>query len=562
MDESAPPVNLTENNNRNRFLASSKSYHLFNIKRNYFYNSSISKNKINNKSKKKKDNIKIKNVEKEPYKVNIAIDTEKLELLKQKNLVELIQLLEFTCDIFLNDSRYVNKTCNIFKIIKNKEKRRYEIIIDNKKEEEERQNGEQKNDEDENEEEEYYENKEEEEDEEEEDYNDDINIKNKISNKNSFYKENSVKSVINFKTINLNSKNKKNRINIVINNKHNDYRRENNEKRIINDKTFDFNKTYSISWRRTNVLDEIDNKTIWNNPPPIPKIINDSESENNEEEEEEEDENINEIRKRNYKHFKCTDCDLRYNTIEEMTKHHYNIHDKNKIKERKKAEKERKKSRKRENDMKFETWAENRIGKKYSHNNINPQNKNIYKKEINEAEDQAIFDEEEERIKEKFQFNLEKINKNKGLKIGKIMKDITRKRKIIINNLKEEFELDYEADLNNNVINQGLNQIIKDIREKELKKINDEADKEIKILERERNMEFEELRIKKKKYEEQKRQEEERRRKLEEMRRKQEEEERRRKIEEMKNEEKTRRRKKKKNGRIKEKTRRRKEEEV
>jgi len=182
-----------------------------------------------------------------------------------------------------------------------------------------------------------------------------------------------------------------------------------------------------------------------------------------------------------------------------MTKHHYNIHDKNKIKERKKAEKERKKSRKRENDMKFETWAENRIGKKYSHNNINPQNKNIYKKEINEAEDQAIFDEEEERIKEKFQFNLEKINKNKGLKIGKIMKDITRKRKIIINNLKEEFELDYEADLNNNVINQGLNQIIKDIREKELKKINDEADKEIKILERERNMEFEELRIKKKK---------------------------------------------------------------
>ena len=92
MDESAPPVNLTENNNRNRFLASSKSYHLFNIKRNYFYNSSISKNKINNKSKKKKDNIKIKNVEKEPYKVNIAIDTEKLELLKQKNLVELIHL--------------------------------------------------------------------------------------------------------------------------------------------------------------------------------------------------------------------------------------------------------------------------------------------------------------------------------------------------------------------------------------------------------------------------------------------------------------------------------------
>ena len=47
---------------------------------------------------------------------------------------------------------------------------------------------------------------------EEEDYKDDINIKNKIPNKNSFYKENSVKSVINFKTINLNSKNKKNRI--------------------------------------------------------------------------------------------------------------------------------------------------------------------------------------------------------------------------------------------------------------------------------------------------------------------------------------------------------------
>ena len=59
-------------------------------------------------------------------------------------------IIEFTCDIYLNDSRYVNKTCNIFKIIKNKEKRRYEIIIDSKKEEEERQNGEQKNDGDEN----------------------------------------------------------------------------------------------------------------------------------------------------------------------------------------------------------------------------------------------------------------------------------------------------------------------------------------------------------------------------------------------------------------------------
>ena len=393
MDESAPPVNLTENNNRNIFLASNNSYRLFNIKRNYFYNSSISKNKINYKSQKKKDNIKIKNVEKEPYKVNIAIDTEKLELLKQKNLVELIQLLEFTCDIYLNDSRYVDKTCNIFKIIKNKEKRRYEIIINNKKEEEERQKGEQKSDEDDNKENEYYENEEEEEEE------DDINIKNTIQNKNSFCKENSVKSVINFKTINLNSKNKKNRIDIINKNKYNDYRRENNEKRIINDKTFDFNKTYSNSWRRTNVLDEIiDNKSICNNPPPIPKIINDSESENNEEEEEEEDEDINEIPKRNYKHIKCTDCDLRYNTIEEMTKHHYNIHDKNKIKERKNAEKERKKSRKKEKDMKFETWAENSIGKKYSHNNINSQIKNIYKKEINNTEVLPIFDEEEERI--------------------------------------------------------------------------------------------------------------------------------------------------------------------
>ena len=129
MDESAPPVNIIENKNMNIFLIYNNSYKLFNTEENHFYNSSKSKNKINHKSKIEKDINKTIETKKEKYKAYIAIDTERLKLLAHNNLIELIQLIEFTCDIYLNDLRYVDKTYNIFKIINNKENKRYDIII-------------------------------------------------------------------------------------------------------------------------------------------------------------------------------------------------------------------------------------------------------------------------------------------------------------------------------------------------------------------------------------------------------------------------------------------------
>ena len=152
MDESAPPVNFTDNKNRNRFLAHNKSYQLFNIKKNCFYNSSISKNEIHHINKRKKEKLIIKESKNEHKKIQISIDTEKLEHLEQKNLIELIQLIEYTCDLYLNDLRYVNKTYNIFKIIKNKEKKRYDIIINNNDKKTKKENEDFKSDENEDEE--------------------------------------------------------------------------------------------------------------------------------------------------------------------------------------------------------------------------------------------------------------------------------------------------------------------------------------------------------------------------------------------------------------------------
>ena len=170
----------------------------------------------------------------------------------------------------------------------------------------------------------------------------------------------------------------------------------------------------------------------------MPKIINDSESGNEEEEEEEEEEEKEKeekIKINNWKnnHIKCTDCVLFYDNVEEMSKHYYNIHDKNKIKEKNNKEKERKKSRKKEINIKFNQWTENRIGKKINHTqkNINTQKGEINKKELNIDEKEKIIDEEEE-IKEKFKSDLDNVFKNKGLKIGKKMKEISIKRNIII----------------------------------------------------------------------------------------------------------------------------------
>ena len=55
-------------------------------------------------------------------------------------------------------------------------------------------------------------------------------------------------------------------------------RNENNQNKIYhlinNNKTIDFNRTFTNSWRRTNMPNEISNNSFYNNPPPVPKIIN------------------------------------------------------------------------------------------------------------------------------------------------------------------------------------------------------------------------------------------------------------------------------------------------
>ena len=117
----------------------------------------------------------------EQYKTRIAIDTRDLKCLEHKNLIELIQLIQSTCKLSLNDWRYIDKIYNIFKIIKNKEKDCYDIIINNKK----NKNGqkidiEKYNNEEEKEEEE----EEEEEDEEEDDSEYKCDKKNSKINKN------------------------------------------------------------------------------------------------------------------------------------------------------------------------------------------------------------------------------------------------------------------------------------------------------------------------------------------------------------------------------------------
>ena len=208
MDESAPPVNFTDNKNRNRFISHKNSYQLFNIKKKCFFNSSISKNEIHHKSKRKKDKLIIKENKDELKKIQIAIDTEKLEQLEHKNLIELIQLIEFTCDLFLNDLRYVDKTYNIFKIIKNKEKKRYDIIINNNDKKTKNE-------------------------EVEDNSNENNNIKKIVQSKNSFSNKNQLKNTINFKTIDLNNTNRHNIIKNRTDKEHNN-KNENNRNKIIN----------------------------------------------------------------------------------------------------------------------------------------------------------------------------------------------------------------------------------------------------------------------------------------------------------------------------------------
>ena len=287
--------------------------------------------------------------------------------MEHKYLVELIQLIEYACDLSLNDYRYADKTYGIFKIIKNEEKKGYDIIINDNNEKKlqkkDKIEDEKFDDNEEEEEEEEEENKEEEEEEDD----DNNSMKGKIKNEKYFIKESPKKSIINFKNINLSNKEKQN--NIIYNN--------NQKNKII-----DFNQTYNKYKDNPNIFNDINtiNKTpYFNNAPPIPNIVNNNDSQSEDEyDEEEEEENKEKKNEKNIKNYvKCTDCDLVYATIEQMTEHYYNIHNKNKIKDQIKSRKEKTKSKKKEINQNFEQWAEKRkiIKSNSNEKNINCQNK-------------------------------------------------------------------------------------------------------------------------------------------------------------------------------------------
>ena len=119
MNEYAPPIFLFSDKKKYRDSSQKKSYKIFDTKKERFYNSSISKNKINFRDTRSKScKKKIKKDKNKKYKTRIAIKKDYLENLENKDLIELIQFISYTCDLTLNDDRYIGKTCGIFQIKK------------------------------------------------------------------------------------------------------------------------------------------------------------------------------------------------------------------------------------------------------------------------------------------------------------------------------------------------------------------------------------------------------------------------------------------------------------
>ena len=357
MNYNAPPVRGEKDYYRKSRQKKTKSYKLFDPKKHRFHNSAIKEDHYS-KSKKKK------NKEKNKYKIRISIDTEKLKSLENKDLIQLIQMIEYTCDLTLNDYRYNDKTCGIFKIIESKEKKGYDIIINEKKDEIEKEDKSSNN----------------EEEEEKEDSDNNVNLNNSVGSESYFESNKKNNNRINFKAINFKEEEKKDFINEFNNKKYNNIIKLPNNKNNINsnehkeNKNSDFYQTLPNFYKRPKVFDETFPK---NNPPPFPTIINKDKSEEEEEEEEEENEEEEEKYNSDIKGIKCTDCDLIYETIEGMIKHNYDIHNKIQKKVKKIMEKEIKSE---EIDEKFEEWAEKRL---YKHKNININDNNIKDKKGN-----------------------------------------------------------------------------------------------------------------------------------------------------------------------------------
>ena len=424
MDYGAPPVNFQLNNNPNKNLSE-----ISNIKENSFSDTFNINNKINLNNE-----IKV-NKNKEENKIRININSKKLELLTHSNLVELIQFIEYTCDLTLNDQRYENKTYNIFKIIKNKDKKCYDIIIDD---------------------------------------NAQLFKQNINSKKYIFFNDKSNKSYLNEeKDENFNMiKIKRNKENIYrINNKDINVKNKgisyiNNQKNEINfDDKINPNKRINLSNQK-----HTNNKIYEYNNINNHKYINDN-FENEKEEEEEEENNIINDKTKNF--IKCTDCDLVYDTVEEMAKHYYLIHDTSKKKEEIKIEKKVINNKKEEVNKNFEKWAEKRV----QNNNKN------------------IIDEEKEENKKKMTEDIEKIFKEKGLKIQEKMKEITLEKRKILEGLKDIKFKDKESEEAKRI---EINKYIKERRRKEKERINQETKELIKQLKNENKRKITEIKLNKK----------------------------------------------------------------
>ena len=420
MENSAPPANCELNNYKNK--SKKETYQLFDNNKNQIHNFLFDndENNFNNKSK----NMKNEFIKKDNT-IRISIDTEKMKALPHKNLIELIQFIEFTCDLTLNDCRYVDNTYNIFKIIKNKEKGGYDIIIQDFNEEKQSKKG--------DEDKKLYGEDEVEEQEDKVDYDYDEDDSYKKNENNHIEEENIINSGFKIEE-SQNYLYKNNDKNFTINNQINQISNDQNANKIL-----DFNYSYNNINQKTKILNGIysnnNNNIFYNSPKMI--FIN----------------NNNSI-------IKCTDCDLIFNSIEAMNKHHFEIHNKNKKTEIKKS------------DINYYTNM-----------------KDYYYKE-------------EEAINRKYRSDLQRLLRKKGFKIGFKMREISTKKADIIQNI---LKIDNKEKLLEELEKPEAKKIIKDLRQKELKKINEETSVMIKKLKMEKYRKLNEIKQRRKEDEEEKR---------------------------------------------------------
>ena len=246
-------------------------------------------------------------------------------------------------------------------------------------------------------------------------------------------------------------------------------------KKIINN-----NENYKIENNRNNLdlnkrkdeSDEIkkDSKNSINlNTPSSPFEFNDIKNKDKNKDEKKE-----EKIKKNY--IKCTDCELIYDTIEEMSKHYFSFHDKNRKNE--KLENNNKNDINRYINQNFDNLAEKRNDKV---NNVF--NNNDLNKKKNENN---IIDYEKEELKRKMQEDIEKIFEDKRMKIANKMKEITKNKGLIINDYQKREHIDILSD-------DEIRKIIREKRKEEINKISQETREKIKQLKKEKRIKLEEI---------------------------------------------------------------------